>query len=235
VVAAALVDLQKAFRTVLATPTLGYVFVGGALISFGMNGLVAWAPAFITRTLGMSTTEASRLLGVAGLLAGTAGTLAGGWIADLLLKRLPQARVVVGGAGFLVGAPIAIWLLATRNEALFVPLFYAAFFFLTIYNGPLTATIFDVVPARIGTTVMGAYLLFIHVAGDAVAFPLVGVLSDKFGLDEAIYLLPGAALAGGVVSLAAAKTLVKDLSRVGTGAEPDRSRASVPRNKLERH
>lgn len=213
VVEAALADLERAFTAVLSTPTLVYVFVGGALISFGMNGLVAWAPAFITRTLDMSTAEAARLLGGAGLLAGTAGTLAGGWIADALRKRLPEARVVVSAFGFLVGAPLAIFLLTTRDESLFLPIFYAAFFFLTLYNGPLTATIFDVVPARIGTTVMGAYLLFIHVAGDSIAFPLVGSLSDRFGLDRAIFLLPAAALLGGVITLAAARTLVRDTAR----------------------
>ena len=214
VVDAAVADIERAFHTVLNTPTLVYVFVGGALISFGLNGLVAWAPAFITRTLGMTTTEATRLLGVAGLLAGTAGTLAGGWIADTLRRRLPESRVVVSSLGFIIGAPLAIWLLASRDPALFVPLFYAAFFFLTLYNGPLTATVFDVVPARIGTTVMGAYLLFIHVAGDAVAFPLVGTLSDRFGLDRAIYILPIAALIGGFVTLVAARTLVRDMARV---------------------
>ncbi|MGE0551953.1 MAG: MFS transporter [Gemmatimonadales bacterium] len=210
---AAVADLERAFALVLRTPTLVYAFVGGALISFGMNGLVAWAPVFITRTLALSTAEATRLLGVAGLVAGTAGTLAGGWIADLIRKRIPEARVLVSAAGFVIGVPIAFWLLGTRDPAVFMPLFYAGFFFLTLYNGPLTATVFDVVPARIGTTVMGAYLLFIHVAGDSIAFPLVGSLSDRFGLARAIYLLPAAALVGGLITLLAARTVVRDIAR----------------------
>lgn len=223
---AAVVDMTRAFQVVLRTPTLVYVFGGGALISFGMNGLVAWAPAFIVRTLGLSTAEASRMLGLAGLVAGTAGTLAGGWLADVLRRRLPAARVIVSAVGFLIGVPIAVWLLATPNEGQFVPLFYAGFFFLTLYNGPLTATIFDVVPARIGTTVMGAYLLFIHVAGDAIAFPLVGSLSDRFGLGRAIYLLPLGALLGGIVTLGAARTLVADQAKVGAEPQPPEAAAT---------
>ncbi len=223
VIDAALVDLRRAFRTVLGTPTLVYVFAGGALISFGMNGIVAWAPAFISRTLGLTTQEASRLLGGAGLIAGTAGTLAGGWFADLLRKKYPSARILVCAAGFIAGAPLAIWLLSVRSPTYFVPIFYAAFFFLTWYNGPLTATIFDVVPARIGTTVVGAYLLFIHVAGDSIAFPLIGALSDRFGLHRAIYILPVAALAGGLVVLGAARFLERDSRRAAeatTGTFP---------------
>lgn len=211
---AAMADLKRAFHLVLNTPTLVYVFIGGALISFGMNGLVAWAPTFITRALGLSTTEATRMLGIAGLVAGTVGTLAGGWIADLLRKRYPSARVLVTTISFLLGAPLAFLLLTLRDPAYFVPIFYLAFILLTMYNGPLTATIFDVVPARIGTTVVGAYLLFIHIAGDSIAFPLVGMLSDRFGIDRAIYTLPTAALVGGLVVLGAARWLPADLRRV---------------------
>ena len=210
---AAVTDLKRAFQIVLGTPTLVYVFVGGALISFGMNGIVAWAPSFITRALGISTAAATRLLGGAGLVAGTIGTLAGGWIADLLRKRYPTSRILVTAVSFIVGAPLTILLLTLRDPAVFIPVFYLAFILLTMYNGPLTATVFDVVPARIGTTVMGAYLLFIHIAGDSIAFPLVGVLSDRFGLDRAIYVLPIAALAGGIVVLGASRWLVRDVRR----------------------
>jgi sugar phosphate permease len=226
VIDAAIEDIRRAFYVVLGTPTLVYVFVGGALISFGMNGLVAWAPAFITRTLGLTTTEATRLLGVAGLLAGTAGTLAGGWLADSLRKRFPSARILVTALGFLIGAPLAIWLLTLRTPHLFVPIFYAAFFFLTWYNGPLTATIFDVVPARIGTTVVGAYLMFIHIAGDSIAFPLVGSLSDHFGLSTAVLVLPSAALLGALISLGGVRTIARDAARAERRSTRKRALAS---------
>jgi hypothetical protein len=70
------------------------------------------------------------------------------------------------------------------------------------------------VPARVSATVAGAYLLFIHLAGDAVAFPLVGSLSDQFGLDRAVLLLPAVAMAGGVVVLGALRTVVGDMRKV---------------------
>ncbi len=217
---AAATDLKRAFNAVLSTPTLVYVFLGGALLSFGMNGIVAWSPTFITRALGLSTTEATRMLGVAGLVAGTIGTLLGGWLADRLQKRFAHSRVLVTGVSILLGAPLAALLLTLRDPALFVPVFYAAFILLTMYNGPLTATIFDVVPPRIGTTVVGAYLLFIHIAGDSVAFPLIGSLSDRFGLDRAIYVLPATALVGGLVVWGAARYVARDSARARDGIEP---------------
>jgi MFS family permease len=73
--------------------------------------------------------------------------------------------------------------------------------------------VFDVVPPRIGSTVVGAYLLFIHLAGDAIAFPLVGSLSDRFSLERAVMVLPIAALLGGLVVLGALPTVTRDMAR----------------------
>jgi MFS family permease len=74
-------------------------------------------------------------------------------------------------------------------------------------------------PPRISATVAGAYLLFIHLAGDAIALPLVGMLSDQFGLDRAILLLPLVVIGGGIVILGATRTAARDMLRV-TGEMP---------------
>jgi sugar phosphate permease len=207
---------------VLRTPTLGYLFVGGAMISFGMNGLVGWGPTFLSRELGLSAGASARLFGTWGLVAGTAGTIAGGYIADWLrgsrwLARSPGAsRVITVAFGVVVGGILTIVLLYVRDLRLFGPIFTVAFFFLTWYNGPMAAAIFDVVPARIGATVMGAFLLFIHLAGDAIAFPLVGALSDRFGIHNAVMLLPVVAVLGGLVTLFAVRTVAYDMGRAAS-------------------
>lgn len=207
-------DLTRAGRRVLATPTLIYVFLAGAMISFGMNGLVGWGPTFITREFNLSSGAAAAMLGRWGLLAGVLGALAGGAIADLLGRYTERGRVITVAAGLLLGGPLAFWLLTIQDIDLFMPVFALTFFCLSWYNGPLTAVIFDVVPARVGATVSGAYLLFIHLAGDAIAFPLVGTLSDRFGLRTAVLILPVVAILGGVVVLGAIRTVSRDMRRV---------------------
>jgi MFS family permease len=207
-------DIVRAGRTVLHTPTLVYVFTAGAMISFGLNGIVGWGPTFVARELGLSSAEAAALLGKWGLISGTAGTLFGGILADWLRRRYENARVRVVALGLLLGGPLALWLLTIRDPDLFQGVFAVAFFCLSWYNGPMTAVIFDVVPARISATVAGAYLLFIHLAGDAIALPLVGSLSDRFGLDQAILLLPLVVIVGGVVVLGAVRTVGRDMRRV---------------------
>jgi MFS family permease len=206
-------EILGAGRTVLHTPTLVYVFLAGAMISFGINGIVGWGPTFVSRELGLSASQSAALLGKWGLIAGTAGTLFGGLLADWLRRRYETGRVLTVALGLLLGGPLAVWLLTIRDLELFQLVFAVAFFCLSWYNGPITAVIFDVVPPRISATVAGAYLLFIHLAGDAISLPLVGTLSDVFGLDRAILLLPLVVIAGGVVVLGATRTVGKDMAR----------------------
>jgi len=206
-------EILRAGRTVLHTPTLVYVFLAGAMISFGTNGIVGWGPTFVSRELGLSAAQSAALLGKWGLISGTAGTLFGGLLADWLRRRYETGRVITVALGLLLGGPLAVWLLTIRDLEVFQAVFAAAFFCLSWYNGPITAVIFDVVPPRISATVAGAYLLFIHLAGDAISLPLVGTLSDIFGLDRAMIVLPLVVILGGVVVLGAVRTVGKDMGR----------------------
>ena len=97
---------------------------------------------------------------------------------------------------------------------LFVPLLFGTFFLYSWYNGPLSAVILDVVPAAVRASVLGAYILFSHLAGDAIAPPLIGYLSDRFGLRHAMLLLPTAGAVGGVVILISLSTVGRDMARV---------------------
>jgi MFS family permease len=207
-------DRAVSLATVLRTPTLVYVFLGGALISFGMNGLVGWAPAFMSRELNLSVAKSAGMLGSWGLVSGICGVLFGGILADWLRRYTATGRVLTISLGLLIGGPLAFWLLTLRDLDLFVPVFAAAFFFLSWFNGPIAALIFDVVPATISATVAGAYLLFIHLVGDTVAFPLIGALSDRVGLARAVLLLPLVAVLGGFVILGATRTVARDMARV---------------------
>jgi MFS family permease len=207
-------EFLQASAIVLRTPTLIWMFLGGALVTFAVNGLIAWAPSFLERTHGLSVAAVGRQFGVWGLLGGALGGLFGGRVGDWLLGRWSGGRVVVSGAGFVLGGPVCAALLLVDELQLFVPLLLATFFLYSWYNGPLSAVILDVVPPTVRASVIGGYVLFSHLAGDAIAPPLIGYLSDRFGLRPAMLLLPTAGAVGGLVILIALTTVGRDMARV---------------------
>jgi len=80
----------------------------------------------------------------------------------------------------------------------------------------LVAVILDVVPPAVQASVLGAFVLFSHLAGDALAPPLIGYLSDRLGdLRTAMLVLPAVGLLGGLVILIALRTVSRDMARVG--------------------
>jgi sugar phosphate permease len=214
VAASAFEEFVHAAATVLRTPTLVWIFVGGALVTFAVNGLIAWAPSFMKRVHGMDVHVVGQQFGVFALAGGALGALAGGRLGDLLLRRWSGGRVFATGIGFVLGAPVCAALLLVERSGPFVPLLVATFFLYTWYNGPLSAVIFDVVPAAVRSSVIGAYVMFSHLAGDAVAPPLIGALSDRVGLRQAMLLLPAAGLVGGLLVFGALRTVKRDMARV---------------------
>ena len=214
VAATAFGEFVQAAGTVLRTPTLIWMFVGGALVTFAVNGLIAWAPSFLERTHGLPVAAVGRQFGVWGLAGGALGALFGGRTGDWLLARWSGGRVVVSGAGFVLGGPVCAALLLIDELRLFVPLLFGTFFLYSWYNGALSAVILDVVPPAVRASVLGAFVLFSHLAGDAIAPPLIGALSDRFGLRPAMLLLPTAGAVGGTVILIALTTVGRDMQRV---------------------
>lgn len=207
-------EMLDAASLVLRTPTLIWLFLGGALTSASMNTLVAWSTSFLQRELDLTLLEAGRRIGPIGLAGGVLGSYVGGRLGDVLFERWPAGRVIAGAMGFLVGAPICVGMLLATDVSQFSILFFLVVFLFTWYNGPIAAVLFDVVPREIGATVMGAYIFFIHIAGDAIALPVVGFLSDRYGLRPALLTLPVIGLVGGLILIFAVFTVGRDMERL---------------------
>lgn len=208
-------DFLDAAVLVLRTPTLIWVFVGGAMVTFAVNGLIAWAAAFMQRAHGLSVAQVGAQFGLWALAGGMVGALAGGRLADRFHQHWQGGRVLVSGAGFVLGAPVCVMLLMVQDLHWFAPLILATYFFYTWYNGPLAAVILDVVPPAVQASVLGAFVLFSHLAGDALAPPLIGYLSDRTGsLRSAMLLLPAVGVLGGIIILIGLTTVKRDMQRV---------------------
>jgi MFS family permease len=176
--------------------TLGFV-----AYTFALGGLAGWMPAFLERYNGMSTERANEMFGAITALAGFAGTFAGGYVGDYCLRYTRSAYLWLSGLCLFAGAPIAVLALASRATTVFFPAMFLAEFFLFLNTGPLNAVILNCVPAGIRASAMAVNIFFIHALGDVISPPIIGMLSDRFGLSRATLIAPVMMVVSGIILL----------------------------------
>jgi MFS family permease len=231
-------------RDLLCIKTLVALMVMQIFAFFVLSVAVIFLPTFLQQKdlYGLSSGIAGLFSGGVIVVAGSIGTIGGGYLADLLNRRNPGARVLICGVGFLISAPTFALSLTTHSFALFALFFVIATIFITFYTGPSTAATQDVVPSASRASAVAITLLIAHALGDAFSPTLVGVLARHFdptggthfthnlaGHDLALAMLitctPALAIAG-LVGIVGARWMKGDLiaateaDRLAREAEP---------------
>ncbi len=129
---------------------------------------------------GLSSSFASIFSGGVIVVAGLIGTVGGGYLADLLNRRFPGARILVCGIGFLLCAPAFALALTAHSFITFGIFFGITAVLITFYSGPSTAATQDVAPASLRALAVAVSLLIAHLVGDVFSTSLVGLLARAF-------------------------------------------------------
>jgi FSR family fosmidomycin resistance protein-like MFS transporter len=181
-------------------------------------GLTTFLALHFIRDLGASTAEADAVL-TTFLVAGAAGTLLGGWLADragrLICIRVGFALAIpaVLGLALATSRPLAIALVAVTGVALYLP------FSVFVVLGQ------DYLPNRIGTASGVTVGLAVSVGG--LAAPALGVLADATSLRTVfalLVLLP-------IIALALSTLLHNPTNRSHSGTAPPIPTTSTTRTR----
>ncbi len=155
--------------------------MGLATLTFAMGGISAWMPTFLHRTVGLSVANASLTVGGITVIDGIAGTLTGGWIAQIWLRTNYRALYLLSFWSVLLTLPCgAMVFFGPRAWA--VPSLFAAEFFLFLNTGPLNAAIVNSVSAPVRATAISINLFCIHFFGDTFSPQIIGAISDRSNL-----------------------------------------------------
>lgn len=165
---------------------LAWIIVSGTLVSFAVGAFITWGVEFITRYKDYNVKDASLILGVGMMAASVVGVLAGSYIADYLHKKYHWGRSMVVALSLIISAPLMYFGLADTTKGLFLIFFLTGAAFLSVYLGPVTAVLHDVVPKQFRASAFGIYVLIIHLIGEAFAPAIIGTISDAHGLRAAL-------------------------------------------------
>ena len=191
--------LRLAKNRAYALTVLGY-----AAYTFAIGGLAFWIPQFLERVRGVPREEATVSFGAIVVVTGLIGTFAGGWAGDFFAKNSRQAYLRLSAAATLLAAPL-VWLaLTTASHTLYMTYMVLGQLCLFFSTGPINAAIINLVIAGERASAIALSVFVIHLLGDVVSPWLIGMISDKSNLGQAIQIVPAAVIIGGVVWLWAA-------------------------------
>jgi MFS family permease len=204
-------SLQK-LRTI---PTY-WILVAALVFSFfTIGGTSFWLPSYVVESFHISVGLAGLISGAVLVGSGLIGTVAGGWLADLVQRRRPEGRLLVAAGGFLVGAPLVLVALLIHNLPLFIAVFVIAAISLNFCTGPLNAVIQDVIAPVLRATAVGLSLLLAHLLGDAAAPFVIGAIANNTSLGIALTATaPTFLFLAGLACLVGLRTVAQDMQRM---------------------
>lgn len=207
--------LLQTLKHLLQTPSYIYNLLGTTAMTFATGGLAYWFPTFLFRMRGWRLLQATQFFGATSVVAGIAGTIFGGFIADMWQVKNKKAYFYVSAIGLLCAVPFTILSITIHNK-FYVPQFvFLTVFFLFFNISPLNAAILSVVPTHMRATAMALNILVIHLLGDAVSTVTIGKVSDATGsLATGMMIGPFAILLGGIILLLGANSLERDQMKV---------------------
>lgn len=188
-----------AYHALFANRPYLLTVLGYAAYTFAIGALAFWTPAFLERTRGIPKAQATVQFGAIVVATGFAGTYAGGWIGDYMLRRSREAYLWVSGVASLVAAPLTLAALAATRPAVYWTAIVAAELCLFASTGPINSVVVNVVASDIRATAVAVSIFTIHVLGDVPSPSLVGAISDRSTLGEAMLIIPAAVFASGVI------------------------------------
>jgi predicted MFS family arabinose efflux permease len=158
-------------------PAFWTATLGMAMWTFAVGGISTFLPTFFVRFGGYSVAKAGITTGAITAIDGLIGTVLGGWLGHLWLRKNHRALYLISAWSMLVAVPAcAAALFGPRS--LLVPGVFVAELLLFLGNGPLNACIVNSVAAPIRSTAIAINLFVIHSLGDAFSPRLIGRVSD---------------------------------------------------------
>lgn len=153
---------------------------GFTAIVFVNNAYLTWAPMFFENKFELTQFQAGGYSMLYHHLAALVGVLLGGSLSDWLVPRFPRFRLGLQSTAMLIGA-VTIFLIGYINSLAVVWVLVFLFGFVRgLYESNTHAAMFDVVPARLRSTVVGLMIMVAFLIGSFSPL-ILGALSERFG------------------------------------------------------
>jgi MFS family permease len=196
------------------TPTAMLLMGGFACANFVALVLLSWMPKFLYDKFHLSLAMAGLSAALFVQVASMAGSPLGGWLADLLRRRIAGGRMLVQAVALFCGVPFVLLCGETRSMVVVVAALTAWGLFKGLYDANIFASVFDVIPAQARGTAAGFMNMVGWLGGGGVAPVAIGVIAESYSLSAAISLASIVYAVAGVLLAIAVRRVPADMSSV---------------------
>ncbi len=206
--------LKHIFGTLAKTRTLLWVCVGAAMQLIVVSAVWSWLPSYLNRFHGMAPDVASKQAALV-VLVGAVGSVFWGYVVDRIALR--QARNKLTSLTVLCVVTLVVFLVAfsaSQSGPMQLKLILLGGFFMTCTVGVVSGIVIDVIHPGVRSTGSAVLSLFQNLFGLAVGPFLVGALSDMWGLQQAMSVVPAFSVLAAVFFMAAARCYDHDVRQV---------------------
>ena len=209
--------IRQNWSRIVRTPSLLLAYLSGAMATLQWVPLVFFLPTYLNRIHDTPLQQAS-LMTSGLLMLGVLAIPLGGWIMDTLTRRRSHAKIYCSTIAFALSAVLygLAFGIVHDLQTQYLLIILAGFSAALSASGPLSMTQ-ELAPPS-GRALSGtASVMTLHLLGSVPGPYLAGLLSDHYGLGQALFILPVISGTLAVILLAfAARHYRHDLSKVGS-------------------
>ena len=192
-------SILSGFKTVFTTPTALMVTLGFCGFIFVITGYMTWVPTFLHENFGQTGAQAGLNSMLWTYVAAFVGVLLAGTLSDKWAAKDPKKRMIIQGAGLILGASFLPFMGMAKSIWLLYFCFAGWGFFRAFFDANIYAALYDVTPERLHASCSSAMIMTGFAVGATAPYVLAiikestGSLNATFPILGVIWLVCGLA------------------------------------------
>ncbi len=178
----------RPYLDLLRNRTLLFIILAQTFAVIFLQPLLHFGVEYFEVKYGFSKQVAARTLGTIAVIAGAAGSMLSGFLADRLAKRTRGAYALLSGIAFAASLPFLLTGFLVKDKMIALPAIGLGAFCYFLCMPAVNTHIANIVSPQQRAMAFGLAVFVLHLLGDMAAPPVFGRIADATGSTEKTFI-----------------------------------------------